>query len=149
MNYEDIKKLIDDMGNSKLDSLDKIGEKTRSIFDPLLKALGIDDKGKLGEFKKRTADAFKNIGGKLVKEFIGANKDVYSPLYERLMGAVGVETKAQKIKKKVSATKDNIRFAASEREHFKNNPQDLRLRKSAVKSIKIFLVLLMKEESSY
>ena len=129
------KGFIDLISSKANEALDKIGEKTRSIFDPLLKALGIDDKGKLGEFKKRTADAFKNIGGKLVKEFIGANKDVYSPLYERLMGAVGVETKAQKIKKKVSATKDNIRFAASEREHFKNNPQDLRLRKSAMKAV--------------
>ena len=129
------KGFIDLISSKANEALDKIGEKTRSIFDPLLKALGIDDKGKLGEFKKRTANAFKNIGGKLVKEFIDANKDVYSPLYERLMGAVGVETKAQKIKKRVSATKDNIRFAASEREHFKNNPQDLRLRKSAMKAV--------------
>lgn len=126
---KEYKGFIDLISSKANDALDKIGEKTKSIFDPLIKAFGLDDKG------AKLQDAFKNIGGKIVKSFVEANKEVYSPLYEKMMASLGVETKDQKLEKIIQATKDNIKFSSSEREYFKAHPEDTRLRRSAMKAV--------------
>lgn len=126
---KEYKGFIDLISSKANDALDKIGEKTKSIFDPLIKTFGLDDKG------AKLQDAFKNIGGKIVKSFVEANKEVYSPLYEKMMASLGVETKDQKLEKRIQATKDNIKFSSSEREYFKAHPEDTRLRRSAMKAV--------------
>ena len=123
---KEYKGFIDLISSKANDALDKIGEKTKSIFDPLLKTLGIDDK-----FKGKVEDAFKNIGGKIVKSFVEANKEVYSPLYEKMMASLGVETKT----KHLTNTKDRIKSDSERREYLKAHPEDIRLRRSAMKAV--------------
>ena len=122
---KEYKGFIDLISSKANDALDKIGEKTKSIFDPLIKTFGLDDKG------AKLQDVFKNIGGKIVKSFVEANKEVYSPLYEKLMASFGVETKS----KHLANTKSRIKSDSEKREYFKAHPEDIRLRRSAMKAV--------------
>ena len=110
--------------------LDNVSEKAhRDILDPIMRRLGIDDPKK---FKEDTKDAFTNIGGQVIKKFLEANKEVYGSIFDKFKEEITWKNDEGETKE---ALKDRLKFNKSEREHFKNHPEDIRLRNNAARAL--------------